>query len=81
MRRAVSGDEDGNTMTLLCGENAKAAVERRFKLLQSVHEKEHNWQALSWDEMKRTSAQRLRYLRSDSVPYFSAVPTNWHSQK
>jgi hypothetical protein len=38
-------------------------------------------EALSWDEMKRTSAQRPRYSRSGSMPYFSAVPTNWFSQK
>jgi hypothetical protein len=37
-------------------------------------------EALSWDKMKRTCAQRPTYLRSGSVPYFSAVPTNSHSQ-
>ena len=45
MRRAVSGDEDGNTMTL-CGESAEATVKRRIKLLQSVHEKEDNWRSI-----------------------------------
>jgi hypothetical protein len=45
MRTAVStsSDEDGNTTTLLRGESAKLAVERRIKLLQTVHEKEDSW--------------------------------------
>jgi hypothetical protein len=45
MRRAVSGDEDGNTITL-CGESAETAVKRRIKLLQNVHEKEDNWRSI-----------------------------------
>jgi hypothetical protein len=45
MRRAVSGDEDGNTIRLR-GESAEAVVKRRIKLLQSVHEKEDNWRSI-----------------------------------
>ena len=48
MRTAVSStgrDEDGNTMTL-SGESAKEALERRIKLLLTVHEKEDSWRTI-----------------------------------
>jgi hypothetical protein len=80
MRTAVSSDENGNTTTLR-GESAKLAVERRIKLLQTVHEKEDSWRNIVMGKMKRTFARRPRFLRSGSVPYFSAVRTNWHLQK
>ncbi len=68
MRRAVSGDEDGNTIRLH-GESAEAVVKRRIKLLQSVHEKEDNWRSIvmGWDEENFCSKAKIFEIRQHAL--------------